>query len=210
MFLGKRLIIAIISLLQRYKEHRRWAPLLIWLNLFCSQGRGWGEYYITTECFHFFCAVNDTFNLEPNLAVGRGVCLITSFCSSAAAFGTLMHSSIKKWLLFRQKMINEWLYLGLFGNYRENRGRGKKIHRENHPPSFTVSEWELSLYHMFYREFQLTLMLFDLEVLHLIITTAEEMRWRLSENWRDWGYIQSSFHFNGNSNQSTMAPLKEP
>lgn len=42
--------------------------------------------------------------------------------------------------------------------------------------------WELSLYHMFCREFQFMLMLFDLEVLHLITTAAEEMGWRLHEN----------------------------
>lgn len=77
-----------------------------------SAARGWiffvirvGAGGITTlqlNAFIFFCALSDTFNLEPNLAVGRGVCL---FCRFAAAFGTLMHSSVKYGYLSDRKWI---------------------------------------------------------------------------------------------------------
>lgn len=92
-------------------------------SLFAIKGRGWGEYHITTECIHFLSLCGKVTPLTLNLTL---LCLISSFYADLRQHSDFTDALFCKiWLLVREKMINERLYLRLFGNYRENRGRGK-------------------------------------------------------------------------------------
>lgn len=74
--------------------------------------------------FPFF-SESHTGNLEPDLAVGWGWGYITSFLQNLCSICDLDALFCTMRALVRQKMINEQLYLSLFHNYRENRGKGK-------------------------------------------------------------------------------------
>lgn len=89
----------------------------------------------------FFCAVSDTFNLEPNLAVGRGVCLFTSFLQIRCGILDPDALFCKIWLLVGQKMINERLYLRFFFFpviTEKIEGEESKSMEGNYPHSLTV------------------------------------------------------------------------